>query len=74
MIIHSIVPHELIFPAHEEDFSNQRQCQWNGIPLIVQPEGEQCKVVRVMSSNLEDFLRPEIQPGSYLTINETKLL
>lgn len=74
MIIHSIVPHELIFPVNEKDLSSQRQCMWNGIPLIVQQEGEQFKVVRVMSSNLEDFLRPEIQPGSYVTINETTWL
>ncbi|MFS0643441.1 YlzJ-like family protein [Siminovitchia sp. 179-K 8D1 HS] len=69
MIIHSIVPHELIFPVNEEDFSSQKQCLWNGIPLIVQQEGDQYKVVRIMSSNLGDFLRSEIQPGSYVTID-----
>lgn len=74
MIIHSIVPHELIFPGNEKDFSSQRQCMWNGVPLIVQQEGDQFKVIRVMSSNLEDFLRPEIQPGSYVTINGITLL
>lgn len=70
MIIHSIVPHEHIFPADQGAFTNQAECEWNNIPLLVEQHGHKCKVVRIMSSNPDDFLKREIQPGSYIFLNE----
>lgn len=73
MIIHSIVPPENIFPANQDDFSQQMECKWNGIPLLVEQNSHQCKVIRIMSSNPCDYLRNEIQPGSFLYLNEIQL-
>ncbi|GIN21425.1 YlzJ-like family protein [Siminovitchia fordii] len=70
MIIHSIVPHEHIFPSNQEDFSNQTECMWNDIPLLVEQVGHKCRVIRIMSSDPSDYLRSEIQPGSQIYINE----
>ncbi len=70
MIIHSIVPHEHIFPAEHDVFLNQTECIWNDIPLLVEQEGHKCRVIRIMSSNPSHYLRNEIQPGSHIHINE----
>ncbi|RST75535.1 ribonuclease [Siminovitchia acidinfaciens] len=70
MIIHSIVPQEHIFPANQEVFSNQTECTWNNVPMLVEKEGSKCRVIRIMSSNPADYLNGNIQPGSYVNINE----
>lgn len=72
MIIHSIVPQEQIFPPAQDDFSNQAQCMWNNIPMLVQKEGATCRVIRIMSSNPSDYLKGDIQPGSYVNINDIR--
>ncbi|MFC5463707.1 YlzJ-like family protein [Lederbergia graminis] len=70
MIIHSIVPPELIFPNQEEQFSNQIPLVRNGVPMIVEQSGDMYKVVRIMSSNPCDYLRDDICPGAYISLNE----
>ena len=66
MILHTIVPPELIFPVGEESFSIQQHHSWNGIPLIVEQSGQMYKVIRVMSSDPADYLRSEIHPGALI--------
>ncbi|HEY4552015.1 MAG TPA: YlzJ-like family protein [Bacillaceae bacterium] len=66
MILHTIVPHESIFPAPEDAFSACIPYTWNGIPLLVQQEGQRYRVIRVMSTNPADYLNVEIQPGSHI--------
>lgn len=72
MIHYTMIPQELIFPSDEHSYSNQRECTWNGIPLLVEENDHMFKVVRVMSSNPADFLRGEIQPGSHIHMHETE--
>lgn len=68
MIIHSIVPGELIF--HDDALTNStQQCSWNGIPLQVEKEGDAYRVVRVLSTDPADFLNSGVQPGAYLSGN-----
>ncbi|MFK4997969.1 YlzJ-like family protein [Bacillus sp. N9] len=55
MILHTIVPIELIFPNEAERFSEQKSVMRNGIPMIVEQNGDMYKVVRIMSSNPTDF-------------------
>lgn len=70
MIIHSIVPHEMIFPANDSTFSEQKHLIRNGIPMLVEPNGNQYKVIRIMSSNPADYLRDDLCPGSYISLEE----
>ncbi|MBS4207564.1 YlzJ-like family protein [Bacillus sp. FJAT-50079] len=70
MILHTIVPLELIFPNESDRFAEQKAVMRNGIPMIVEQNGDMYKVVRIMSSNPTDFLRNDLSPGSYIPITE----
>lgn len=67
MTLWSILPTELVFsnvdspPLYEE-------IQCNNIHLIVERIGPtQCKVNRLLTTDPQDYLHPEIQPGRILT-------
>ena len=70
MIIHSIVPHELIFPQSDQEFSSQMSLTREGIPMIVEQSGNMYKVIRIMSSNPADYLRDDFTPGSFISLIE----
>ncbi len=72
MIHHTILPQELIFPPIEQTEGKQVECTWNGIPLLVEENGQTYKVVRVISSNPNDFLKSEIQPGAHIPLHKTE--
>lgn len=63
MILHTIVPLHLVLEGHD------RQPQWvevevQGRTLLVEPvSAAHGRVVRLISSNPADYLRPEWQPG-----------
>ncbi|MCJ8006323.1 YlzJ-like family protein [Lederbergia wuyishanensis] len=70
MILHTIVPPELIFQNSDEVFSSQISITRRGIPMIVEQSGHTYKVVRIMSSNPDDYLRAEFSPGTYIPLQE----
>ncbi|WP_062105021.1 YlzJ-like family protein [Bacillus niameyensis] len=70
MILHTIVPPELIFPDNDQGFQNQNTIIRQGIPLVVEQDGNMYKVVRIMSSNPSDFLRNDLCPGAYIPLYE----
>lgn len=70
MILHTIIPPELIFPDQPESYQNQQLISRNGVPLIVEQSGNMYKVIRVMSSDPADFLRNDLYPGSLISLYE----
>ncbi|MCR2820661.1 YlzJ-like family protein [Lederbergia panacisoli] len=70
MILHTIVPPELIFQNNEDIFSGQIPITRNGIPMIVEQDGQVYKVIRIMSSNPADYLNAELSPGTSIPMYE----
>ncbi|WP_078547020.1 YlzJ-like family protein [Litchfieldia alkalitelluris] len=70
MILYSIMPEELIYPQNEEGYQKQKIVDINGVSLLVNEEipGEHY-VVRVMSSNPNDYLNSEYTPGQRITLS-----
>ncbi|MBO0993061.1 YlzJ-like family protein [Bacillus sp. SD088] len=68
MIIHTIVPLELIFQGSEQEFAGQQMITRNGIPLLVEQDDKMYKVVRIMSSNPDDYLRSDLYPGALISL------
>ncbi len=66
MILHTIVPPEQIFPEQPEVFTQQISLTRNGIPMIVEQSGQMYKIIRIMSSDPDDYLKSELGPGSYI--------
>ncbi len=70
MILHTILPPEMIFPNDYQYGAKQKLITRNGVPLIVEQTGTMYKVVRVMSSNPQDYIRSDIYPGTFISIYE----
>ncbi|MED3552131.1 YlzJ-like family protein [Cytobacillus praedii] len=69
MILYTSMPHELVFPTEAAEFSKQKVVTYNGIPLLVEMDGGQdCTVVRVMSSDPTHFMDDKYTPGTKITL------
>lgn len=66
MILWTIIPMEIVFNGVADDAQPQyEELQYGSARLMVERTGPtQCRVVRIVSTDPNDYLRPEIQPGS----------
>jgi len=67
MILWSIIPEELMLndvnslPIYDE-------IEWHGMKCVVEKtNSDQYKVIRILTTNPSEYLRPELQPGTILT-------
>ncbi|MBP2654943.1 MAG: YlzJ-like protein [Firmicutes bacterium] len=67
MTFWTIVPMEIVMsgaeitPAYEE-------IEYSGVRVVVEKlSSAECRIVRVISTEPNDYLRPEVQPGKMLT-------
>ena len=71
MILWTVMPLELVF-SEQEFVSPYEEVDYDGTKLMVErlspTEGQ---VVRILSSNPEDFLNPKYQPGTRLSYSLT---
>lgn len=67
MILWSIIPPELILQDIDSP-PNFEEIQCNNIKMLVEKiSPTQCKVSRLLTTDPQDYLDPQIQPGSILT-------
>lgn len=68
MILYTMMPQELIFPAETESANQQRLVSYQGVTLLVEQTDQQnVQVVRIMSSDPQHFLDQRICPGSKIS-------
>jgi hypothetical protein len=69
MILFTIMPLELVYRQEPEDLLRLQEIRQKEAILLVEPCGNGLgRVVRLISSSPEDYLRPEYQPGQELPI------
>ncbi|WP_102271403.1 YlzJ-like family protein [Cytobacillus massiliigabonensis] len=69
MILYTSMPGELVFPTDAAEFGKQKMVTHNGIPLLVEMEGGQdCTVIRIMSSDPNHFMDEKYTPGTKITL------
>ena len=69
MIMYTLMPPELVFPASDDDFAKQTVVNINGVKVVIQPHSQhQWQIVRLLSSNPSDFLNEKFQPGQLIDI------
>lgn len=71
MILYTIMPEELIYPQNEEEgYRKQKIVDVNGVSLLVNETtpGEH-HIVRVMSTNPNDYLSSDYEPGQRITLS-----
>ncbi|MGM7701230.1 YlzJ-like family protein [Pseudalkalibacillus sp. Hm43] len=67
MILYTSMPHEVVFSAVQSDFEKHSMIEMNGIPLMVeQLENQDCRIVRMMSTDPAHYLDANLQPGTVL--------
>jgi len=71
MLLYTIIPPEYIF--EESDPETEQEAEFEikrgSLSLLVQPlPGGQAKVSRIISTNAQDYLNPQWQPGSIMSI------
>ncbi|MET3699530.1 YlzJ-like protein [Bacillus oleivorans] len=68
MILYTIVPHDQIFPTDQAVYSAQKLIEYNGIPVLVeQEEDHSFRIVKVVSSDPNHFLREDCCPGTKIS-------
>ncbi|WP_243296463.1 YlzJ-like family protein [Bacillus litorisediminis] len=68
MILYTIVPHEHIYPSNEAAYSKQKLIQYNGIPVLVEQEEDYSfRIVKIVSSDPNHFLREDCCPGTKIS-------
>ncbi len=76
MILWTVFPVELVLNGFEAQTpSTYEEIEYNGVKLLVERiSAVECRIVRIISTNPEDYLCPDFQPGitlSYRPMLET---
>ncbi|MHC8521833.1 YlzJ-like family protein [Rossellomorea sp. H39__3] len=66
MILYTIIPQEAVFATDPEVYASQMMIDYEGVPLMVQKEEQNYRVLRVMSSDPSHFLDSRFSPGMIL--------
>jgi len=69
MILYTMMPQEFIYPISENDYNKQKIVDINGVSLIVEETSlRNYQVIRVLSTNPNDFLNDLYTPGNKVNI------
>ncbi|KYD00067.1 YlzJ-like family protein [Heyndrickxia sporothermodurans] len=67
MILYTTTPHELIFPCDQTAFENYKTISYQGVPIVVEQTENHYRIVQVLSSNPNDFMKDELAPGQLIS-------
>jgi hypothetical protein len=65
------MPQELIYQTENDDFGKQKIVSYEGIPLLVEVNaGQECRILRVMSSDPSHYMDERYTPGSMINLSQ----
>lgn len=65
----TIIPPEIIWEGVEDKPKELLQLKWQGVQVLVEPlQFAQGKIIQLLSTEPNDFLKPELQPGSIINL------
>ncbi|MEH7094588.1 YlzJ-like family protein [Neobacillus vireti] len=68
MILYTMMPSELIFPAEQVEESKQKLITYQGVSMLVeQTDSEHVEVVRILSSDPQHYLNQQLCPGAKIS-------
>ncbi|HMM21628.1 MAG TPA: YlzJ-like family protein [Selenomonadales bacterium] len=66
MILWTVMPLDLVLDGAEK-MPACEEIDYGGLKIMVEKTSPvECRIVRLLSTNPQDFLRPDIQPGQVL--------
>jgi hypothetical protein len=72
MILYSVIPTEVIFEGMENFNPQYEEIQWNGLTMQIEHVNHnQAKIVKLISTNPQDYLNPNYAPGTVIAFNPT---
>ncbi len=72
MIYYTMMPEELMFPTHEEEYKKQTIIEKDGVQLLVQGTGTaEYEIVRILSSDPKYFLDQQYTPGQKIIMSNS---
>lgn len=64
MILHTIVPLDIVLQGIEDYQPSYSEVEIAGVKMLVEQTGlDQGRIVRILSTNPEDYLNSSLQPG-----------
>jgi hypothetical protein len=70
MILYTVMPMEMMFEPAMSDFEKQSLIEVRGIPMLVEKiDGDNCRIVRMMSTDPFHFMNQDLQPGTVLKMS-----
>ncbi|HWO96891.1 MAG TPA: YlzJ-like family protein [Bacillus sp. (in: firmicutes)] len=70
MILYTMMPEELVFPTDINVYDKQKVVQMNGVSVVVSENAQkQYEVVRLLSTDPQDFLKEQYCPGQTFPIS-----
>ncbi|NLB41568.1 MAG: hypothetical protein GX815_04785 [Clostridiales bacterium] len=68
MILHTIVDQNLIWGQHDDGSVQTIELVWQSVPMEVIKKDDKTVVInRILSTDLQDYLNPSLQPGTEIT-------
>ena len=69
MMFYTIMPVEQIYPHDHQKLTSYYEIMYQGVPVMVEHDGgSNLRIDRILSTNPEDYLHVDIQPGSVIPI------
>ena len=71
MTLYTIVPDEIIFPHQHDKIAQMIEMKVNGVHVMVEHEGgSSFRIDRIVSTNPEDYMKANVQPGEVVNVFE----
>ncbi|MGI6485217.1 MAG: hypothetical protein GX759_07320 [Thermoanaerobacterales bacterium] len=68
MILYTLMPREVIFDGFDKQHE-YKEVEVDGIKLLIEPlELNKAKIVRMISTDPQDYLNPNLSPGKIIEI------
>jgi hypothetical protein len=66
MLLYTPLPIDMIMEGYDSEI-NLEEITYKGVTMQAQPlDNKTYKIIRIISSNPYDYLRPELQPGNII--------
>lgn len=71
MILHTILPQELIFGAEMTERKEEYLLSVNGVPVLCEPVNNfEMRVTKILSTNPNHYLQANLYPGALLSLGK----
>lgn len=69
----TVMPLEIVLEGSDSFVPKYNEITWKESTLVVEPlEMSTARVIRIISTNPQDFMNPQVQPGNIIKIRDNQ--